>query len=483
MKNFVPILVLFLLSNVLKAQQQDFFYATMSKQHAQELAVEAPDEIELIATNNDIAAVRLSLEGSHLLHEKILAHGPGYIYRTSEREALAVIQSNKRNVRAETEFTISENETVLDVIDRINITTIEEHIIELENYGTRFHNTATGTQAAQDLKARWEAMAATYNRSDVNVRLVEHTNTTMPSVVLTITGTTLPDEFVIVGGHLDSTSGQNQTNAPGADDDASGIATITEATRALFEANFIPQRTIEIMAYAAEEIGLVGSNEIAQQYAANNVNVVAVAQFDMTLFNGSSNDVSFVTDFTNETLNNYMMSLLDHYNASGEHQVTYGTSLCNYGCSDHASWTEQGYMASFPFEANFGDHNGSIHSPNDTFNLINTAAHSVKFAKLCAEFLIEIAKSDASSLGINEEEEPFISLFVFNGKLIYDTSTSTKEYHKLKLYSLDGRLVIQQQVSRKKGEFNTPQLTTGVYIAALESTNGEVVTKKIVVKD
>ena len=482
MKILSPFIALLLFSNVVLAQQQDFFYATMSAQHAAELTVEAPGEIELLSSQNNIAAVRLSQVGSHLLHEKILAHGPGYIFRTSENDAFTAIRTNNRNTRAEAEFTITEDAVVTEVLNTIDIENIEAHIMELESYGTRFHNTNSGMQAAQDLKEKWEAMAAAYDRSDVSVRLFEHNNTTMPSVILTITGSQIPEEFVVVGGHLDSTSNQNQTNAPGADDDASGIATITEATRALFEIGFVPQRTIEIMAYAAEEVGLVGSNEIATQYAEDNVNVIAVAQFDMTLFNGSSNDVSFVTDFTNATLNTYMMSLLDHYNASGEHQVTYGTSLCNYGCSDHASWTAQGYMASFPFEANFGDHNGSIHSTNDTFNLVSTASHSVKFTKLCSEFLIEIAKADASSLGVNESIASNLVMYVQDNVLVYDLTLSTKKYETLKLYALDGRMILEEQLATEIGRIETLQLSTGIYIAALQETNGKIVTKKLVVK-
>ena len=50
---------------------------------------------------------------------------------------------------------------------------------------------------------------------------------------------------------------------------------MTESVRALFELGFVPNRTIEVMAYAAEEIGLVGSAEIA---ASSTTNVFAISQ-------------------------------------------------------------------------------------------------------------------------------------------------------------------------------------------------------------
>ncbi len=471
------------------AQDQHPFYATMALHHAEALVKDAPNDIEILSTYRNEAAVLMTPTGSHKLHDRILTHGPGYIFRNSKEEAITSIQNpptkTARNARAALDFTITEDVTVIPTLALIQTQNIADHIIELENYGTRYHNRASGTQAAIDLKEKWEAMAASYGRTDVSVRLYEHTNTEMPSVILTITGAEFPDEYVITGGHLDSTSNQGNNNAPGADDDASGIATITEATRALFEIDFVPKRTIEVMAYAAEEIGLVGSNEIASEYAANNINVVAVSQFDMTLFNGSSNDVSFITDFTSGELTSYMMSLLDHYNTSEPHQVTYSTSVCNYGCSDHASWTGQGYMAAFPFEANFGQHNSNIHSTGDVFSLTNTATHATKFAKLCAEFLIEVAKNDNTALAVNDVIAPSIFITIQDGVLSYDFTAAQKEITGIHLHDIRGKEVMVVTNVSERDQITTPVLSTGVYIASFttEDTNSSTIAKKLIVSN
>lgn len=486
MKNLYTVILCLLFSVGILAQESPF-YATMALHHAEALVKDAPHEIEILSTYRNEAAVRMTVTASHKLHDSILTHGPGYIFRNSKEAAITAIQNplarTVRNHRAALNFSITEDEIVLPTLDLIQTQNIADHILELENYGTRHHSRASGTQAAIDLKEKWEQMAASYGRTDVSVRLFEHTTTEMPSVILTITGAEFPDEYVIVGGHLDSTSNQgNIDNAPGADDDASGIATITEATRALFEIAFVPKRTIEVMAYAAEEIGLVGSNEIASQYASNDVNVIAVSQFDMTLFNGSSNDVSFITDFTSDTLTNYMMSLLDHYNTSEPHQVTYSTSLCNYGCSDHASWTGQGYMAAFPFEANFGQHNDNIHTSGDLFSLTNTATHATKFAKLCAEFLIEVAKNNNASLSLNNAIASSLFITLHNGMLSYDFSSSQKEITGIRLYDIQGKEVFALTTISEKDQIPLPSLSTGVYIASLstEDINTTIIKKLIV---
>ena len=89
-------------------------------------------------------------------------------------------------------------------------------------------------------------------------------------MILTVQGAELPDEIVVLGAHLDSinTSGGGSTTqrAPGADDDASGIATLTEVIRISLASGWRPKRTVKFMGYAAEEVGLRGSKAIAQSF-------------------------------------------------------------------------------------------------------------------------------------------------------------------------------------------------------------------------
>ncbi len=481
MKFIVTLCLLFTIA----AQSQNFdgFYATMALHDAKELQKDIPEEVQILKEYRNEAAVYMTEHASHLLHDRVLVHGPGYIYMPSLEDAMKALEQPKsRPGSSRMAFSITEDVAVNAALDVINTQNIEDHILELEGYGTRYHTMSSATDAANDLKTKWENMAATYNRTDVSVRLFNHNSTGMPSVIMTITGATTPDEFVIVGGHLDSTSNQGDNDAPGADDDASGIATITEAVRALFETDFVPQKTIEVMAYAAEEIGLVGSGEIAAQYDNNNVNVIAVSQFDMTNYNGSANDVSLITDFTSGNLNIFMMNLMDHYNDSGVHEVTYATSVCNYGCSDHASWTNRGYLAAFPFESNFGQHNPNIHSPNDTFSVSGTATHATKFAKLCAEFLIEVAKSEGSlSVG---DHVPNASLLVSARQrvLLYDVVGSAQEFTSVQLYDIQGKLVVEEDITSNKGQISLPELSKGMYVVSLSTQNEKSISQKVLLK-
>jgi hypothetical protein len=85
---------------------------------------------------------------------------------------------------------------------------------------------------------------------------VQHKN-----VIADITGTEKPDEYVIVGGHLDSWDG-----AEGATDNGTGAATTLEAARLLAKSGLKPRRTIRFMLFSGEEQGLLGSRGYAKEH-------------------------------------------------------------------------------------------------------------------------------------------------------------------------------------------------------------------------
>jgi carboxypeptidase Q len=74
------------------------------------------------------------------------------------------------------------------------------------------------------------------------------------NVIADIPGVSLPDEYVIVGGHIDSWDG-----ATGATDNGTGVATTLEAARILMKTGVKPKRTIRFMLWSGEEQGLLGS--------------------------------------------------------------------------------------------------------------------------------------------------------------------------------------------------------------------------------
>jgi hypothetical protein len=84
---------------------------------------------------------------------------------------------------------------------------------------------------------------------------------TYHNVIGKIKGTKYPDEYVILGAHLDA-----YDVATGGVDDGSGVSPMMEAARLIMAANGKPKRTILVCLFAAEEFGLVGSHAFVNNH-------------------------------------------------------------------------------------------------------------------------------------------------------------------------------------------------------------------------
>jgi leucyl aminopeptidase len=318
----------------------------------------------------------------------------GFMVHDSKEEALKVLADNKTRAFAKealfSDYSISEENTVNTMLSYVNEFSIRSTILKLSSFQNRYYKAQTGVDSQNWIKSQWEALSA--NRTDAKVDFFKHKSWPQPSIIMTLEGTTKADEIIVIGGHADSIAGwwgREKARAPGADDNASGIATITETIRVIMESGYKPQRTIKFMAYAAEEVGLLGSKEIANSFKKAGKNVVGVIQLDMTNFKGTADkDIVFMTDFTNAAQTTFMGKLIDKYV-----QVPWGYSKCGYGCSDHASWHNAGFPASMPFESTMGDMNNKIHTDKDLIDKSgSTADHAQKFAKLAVAFAVEMGK-------------------------------------------------------------------------------------------
>ena len=340
-------------------------------------------------------------EVSDYIHQREMRCGGYFAFESREQaddfiasdQSAAVMQASMA-----ANYTIDNAATVEPWLPQASESNIYNTINHLQGYQNRYYTSSTGKSSAEWIRTTWQGLAA--GRGDVTSELFAACGncSTQPSVILTIQGAELPNEVVVLGAHLDSINanggGSTAQRAPGADDDASGIATLTEVIRISLATGWRPKRTVKFMGYAAEEVGLRGSRAIAEAFRNANVNVVGVLQLDMTNYkSGAVDDMRLITDYSNPDMQALLVGLFDRYLAPSG--LSRGTYTCGYGCSDHASWTSAGYPAAMMFEA--GDAGGYfpyIHTTSDTLaNMGESAQHSVKFAKLALAFLGELGKT------------------------------------------------------------------------------------------
>lgn len=338
---------------------------------------------------------------SRYVHENERRCG-GYFAFPDRAQAEAFVRGDRAKLAmaksALARYALDNQATVGRWLPQVQEQRLYDTINHLSRYRNRYYASSHGKTSAEWIRDHWQSLAA--GRSDVTTELFTACSTcsTQPSVILTIRGWDLPDEVVVLGAHLDSINGSTRNDpnqlAPGADDDASGIATLTETLRIALADGWQPRRTVKFMGYAAEEVGLRGSNAIAQSFRASGVNVVSVLQVDMTNYkSGAVTDMKLISDYSNTDLKNFFVTLFDTYLAPMG--LTRSNTACGYACSDHASWTNAGYPAAMMFEA--GDPGGSfpyIHTPYDTLATMGESAqHSVKFTQFALAYLGETAKT------------------------------------------------------------------------------------------
>ncbi len=98
----------------------------------------------------------------------------------------------------------------------------------------------------------------------VNIQTEIKTNAPSGNVIAEITGTDLKDEIVLLGCHLDSWD-----LGTGALDDGAGCGIVVGAAKLIAELPERPRRTIRVVLYGAEEVGLFGATAYAREHGDN----------------------------------------------------------------------------------------------------------------------------------------------------------------------------------------------------------------------
>ncbi len=243
---------------------------------------------------------------------------------------------------------------------------------ELLNLGYEQGTTLTDhVYSTPYLQSRSEDSDDFFANSDLNTfsRLDNELNANLPlgeieqvatwkNKVITIPGHgSNADEIVLMTAHMDSTSTQATTLAPGAEDNASGVSALMEAARLFRFFKF--DRTIKIIFFTGEEQGLWGSEAYVEDHPAEMENILGVVNLDMfgydndedmciELHVGTMADSNRVGTCFTEVNTNYNLGLSYDY-------VTNGA----IGASDHASFWDAGVGAIEVLE-NFEEHDESL---------------------------------------------------------------------------------------------------------------------------
>jgi len=190
------------------------------------------------------------------------------------------------------------------------------------------------------------------------------------NVLAFIEGNELKDEIIVLGAHWDhlgfggSGSGSRMPDTVavhyGADDNASGVSGIIEVAEKLAHQKDL-KRSVLVMAFGAEEMGLLGSNYFTTNPLFDLKEVKAMVNLDM--IGRLKDDHSIMIGGTGTSLEGE--ALLNSLNSDSVFKISMQAE--GFGASDHASF----YAKDIPvFFISTGAHD-DYHTPLDQFEKIN----------------------------------------------------------------------------------------------------------------
>lgn len=364
---------------------------------------------------------------------------------------------------------VTYDENVATLINKIEEDSIEATISYLSSYNTRDCYLSDIIEALNWIDSKFNV----YNL-DVSTQDLIAYNIPSFNVIATQTGTVYPEEYVVIGAHADSRS--INTFAPGADDNASGVAGVLEVARILSKYTF--DRTIVYCAFSGEEYGLYGSKYFASDFKNNDKNIIGYVNLDMIGYRypGDPLHTSLIYPAGAQELADYYTDICSTYLPN--FGVEYGVLLG--GSSDHASFNNLGYMGIFPFE-DVEHYSPYIHTSGD---LLGTSVNSLELARNFTSAALATIASLAEinvnvSIGQHELATGNVKIYPNPAHSELYISIDDQQTSEIEIYNMLGSLVIKKKIAQTE-KIDISSLSPGTYILKVKSKDVEI--KKIIVR-
>jgi len=205
-----------------------------------------------------------------------------------------------------------------------------------------------------------DALSKTLGSAKVNVTLHTHgkflPDTIGHNVIGELKGSQFPNEYITVGGHLDSWD-----NCEGAHDDGAGCVQTIEILRAFKALSYQPKRTIRFVLFANEENGLRGGNKYAEEAQAKGEKHIFALESDAGGFTPrgfgfTSSDAQFQK----------ILEWKDLLSPYGGNELTKGGGGADIGPLNRTQGTPVAGLQ--PDSQRYFDHH---HARNDVFEAVN----------------------------------------------------------------------------------------------------------------
>lgn len=363
----------------------------------------------------------------------------------------------------------TEDEKVRGFIDEVTVDNLITTVEYMQAYESRYYNSENAYAAADWIQAQFDEMLVLETEQ---FPFDYYGNECAPNVIAIQYGTKYPDEYVVCGSHLDSYSYSGM--CPGADDNATGVASVIETARILSQYSF--ERSIIYCAFGAEEIGLVGSSAYADYCAEVGMNIVGYFNNDMNGYLNPGDEIHIDLIYPNSVapIGDYYMNVANVY--FPEMQVRHVDFP--YGDSDHTSFNQNGYMGIYPFE-DYQNHSPYIHTGNDLIGpSVNSFEMSQRYTQMNVACVATLAVLDSESLVENKMSS--VTMFPNPAQNTLELTSEYSGNNEVQIINSLGQIV-KEFSFESTTIVDIEDLNAGVYFVKISGENA--ITKKLVVKD
>lgn len=295
-----------------------------------------------------------------------------------------------------------------ELVDSVDASRMMETVQVLQGFGSREFHLESSREAARHLHESFEAIGL-----DVHYQHFQVGDTPVSNVVASLGPTSGDGNLYLVGAHYDSEnssvhniSAAENTTAPGADDDASGIAVMLEMARVLAGSAF--DSGIKFVAFGAEERGYddsggcKGSEYFASQETASGVTYDSTAILDMVGYReGGMNRAVMVVNDDDYPLARSMSDAVQRFSIDLSLEQVLAPSVTY---SDHGPLWANGIPSMLVVEELDPDMlypvNPYYHTSNDTTDHISPAQLEAVAKALLGGFLLLEGDEEGASMAL-----------------------------------------------------------------------------------
>ena len=287
-----------------------------------------------------------------------------------------------------------EDPRIREMLNQVNMDSLEATVQHLQDYGSRIWNSDNAFAASDWIASRMEALGLEVEQQPFNANTWMGSGAAAPNVIGIQRGTLYPDTYVVCGSHFDSFSYEAMMGggtAPGADDNATGVASVLESARIMTQYEF--EYSIIYCAYGCEEMGLYGSEAYASRCQQQGMDIIGYFNNDMNGYLNPGDQIHIDCIYPNsvEPIGTYYINVGSvYYPELPIRHVNF-----NEGDSDHTSFNNHGYMGIYPFE-DYQNYSPYIHTPND---LIGTSVTSFEMSQQYCQMNIACLAEIANPMG------------------------------------------------------------------------------------